>query len=63
MVCLRIDLSLGAPPGVALSALCSFELGVVVVGAVAEGVSALAGAAAAGTDGPTPTPKESKYSD
>ena len=59
MVCLRIDLSLGAPPGVALSALCSFELEVgVVVGAVAEGVSALAGA---GRDGPIPFPKESKF--
>ena len=62
MVCLRIDLSLGAPPGDVLSALCSFELEVVlVVGAVAEGVSALAGAAAAGSDGPIPTPKESKF--
>ena len=59
MVCLRIDLSLGAPPGDALGAFCSFELEVVVVvGAVAEGVSALAGA---GRDGPIPTVKESKF--
>ena len=47
------------PPGDVLSALCSFELEVVLVaGAVAEGVSALAGA---GRDGPIPFPKESKF--